>query len=309
MSDDDAENGSGSDRRAFLGLTALGALVGAVGCAKRESKEAPPVPYVAPITVDRSRVRVVSVPTAVEGQVLPTLIAEFEQRAGTRVELTAIEDVYGHARAGNADVVISHFGHKQAEEFVMEGSGEWPRTLFSNQMALIGPKDDPAHVRGIDDAAEALRRIAKAKAPFVLNDIDGVRYLTDILWHAAGRPPKEGWFLDDRRYRKEEALRLAVAKQAYIFWGLTPFLRSKTEGLEPLVLSDPLLQRMLVSILVRSSKVPGVNVDGATAFQSFLLEPETQALIRTVRYPGEPRVLWVPGGRHNRTAILPKSKT
>jgi hypothetical protein len=62
---------------------------------------------------------------------------------------------------------------------------------------------------------------------------------------------------------------------------------------------------MLVSILVREAKTPGVNTAGALALQSFLLAPGTQARIREVRYPGAEGVAWVPGGRHNRTAILP----
>jgi tungstate transport system substrate-binding protein len=296
-------------RRTFLGLTAAAGMLGAVGCSKRESKGESAATEPLPIRVDETRVRVASVTTAVEGGVLPALIAQFEQRSGARIEVTAIDDVYDLARSGRADLVISHYGHKKAEAFVLDGLGEWPRTLFSNQMALIGPKRDQARVRGLDDAAEAFRRIAETKSPFVVNDIDGVRYLTDILWHAAGRPAREGWFLDDRQHRKEDALRHAESKQAYVFWGLTPFLRSKSDALEPLVLGDPLLQRMLVSIVVKPSKTPGVNVVGATAFESFLLEPSTQALIRTVRYPGEPRALWIPGGRHNRTAVLPKAKT
>src|SRR5262249_2781329 len=95
---------------------------------------------------------------------------------------------------------------------------------------------------------------------------------------------------------------------AYCFWGLTPFLRLKREtpvSLEPLVVGDPLLQRMLVSIIVRSSKVSGVNTTGALALQTFLLSPRAQARIREVRYPGAESVQWVPGARHNRTAILP----
>jgi ABC-type tungstate transport system permease subunit len=96
-----------------------------------------------------------------------------------------------------------------------------------------------------------------------------------------------------------------------VFWGLTPFLRvfgaHADLGLEPLVLSDPLLQRMLVSILVKPAKVPGVNLDGAKALEAYLLSPVTQAHIREVRYPGATRCTWIPGGRHNRTAILPKS--
>ena len=69
--------------------------------------------------------------------------------------------------------------------------------LFSNQMAFLGPKRDPAKIRGLEDAGEAFRRIAKARAPFVLNDIDGIRYLTEILWNAAGCPDRTGWFIDE----------------------------------------------------------------------------------------------------------------
>jgi hypothetical protein len=60
-----------------------------------------------------------------------------------------------------------------------------------------------------------------------------------------------------------------------------------------------------VSIVVKPAKRVRVNVDGATAFQSFLLAPSTQARIREVRYPGAEAVLWVPAGRHNRTGMLP----
>jgi hypothetical protein len=77
-------------------------------------------------------------------------------------------------------------------------------------------------------------------------------------------------------------------------------------NLEPLVVADPLLQRMLVSIVVRPTKNPGVNEEGAHALQSFLLSPATQARIREVRYPGATAVFWVPAGRHNRTGILPR---
>src|SRR6185503_20957156 len=103
-----------------------------------------------------------------EGALLPELVADFQKRSGLTVELWATDDVYGQARAGKVDLAISHYGHRDAEQFVMDGFGEWPRTLFSNQMALLGPKNDPAKVRGLDDVAEAFRRIAQAKAPFVL---------------------------------------------------------------------------------------------------------------------------------------------
>ncbi len=82
--------------------------------------------------------------------------------------------------------------------------------------------------------------------------------------------------------------------------------RGEKLALEPLVLADPMLQRMLVSIVVRPDKIAGVNVDAAHAFQQYLLAPATQARIRGVRYSAEePAVFWQPAGRHNRTAVLP----
>lgn len=307
QSDSSVKSRAMSRRDLFTGGTMVMAAV-AASC----SKPSPPgSTAAAPLAPDPARgsnvVRVASVPTAVEGNLLPVLIAEFEKQSPYKVHLSSNDDVYGLARNGFVDLAISHYGHKNAEAFVMEGFGEWPRTLFSNQMALLGPPSDPAKVRDLQDVGAAFRRIAETKSPFVVNHIDGVRYLTEVLWNAAGKPDRAGWLIDDGR-RKDDAIRYAAERGAYSLWGLTPFLRLQREtrvNLEPLVMADPLLQRMLVAIIVKESKTAGVNTAGATALQTFLLSPSTQARIRDVRYPGAEGVQWVPGARHNRTAILP----
>lgn len=269
-----------------------GAVLGA--CQAARVGDDPPQPPDAP-----DAVRIASVKTAVEGNVLPALLADF---AGYRTHVTTGTEVYEMARRGEVDLVVSHYGHVGAEAFVMDGLGEWPRTLFSNQMALLGPSEDPAGVRGMHDLGEAFAKIAATNSPYVMNDLDGVRYLTEIMWNAAGRPDRGGWFIDAQA-SKDGAIELAASRGAYVLWGLTPFLRSKAR-LEPLVLADPLLQRMLVSIVVKPGGIRRPNVEGARALQSYLLSPTAQAKIRTVKYPGD-SVAWVPGGRHNRTAVLP----
>lgn len=314
--DDNARDGN---RRDFLRWSVSGAVLSVApalvtGCDRQSpAKDSPAAPSNQPLALAATEpnvIRLASVPTAVEGDVLPQLVAEFHKTTALRVRLIASNDLYALARKGEVDLAISHYGHKHAEQFVMDGFGEWPRTLFSNQMALLGPKSDPAKIHGLEDAAEAFRRIAETKSPFILNDIDGVRYLTEILWNAAGRPERAGWFMDDRKFRKEDAIHLAAKMGAYTFWGLTPFLRlrnDKSVALEPLVLSDPLLQRMLVSIIVKPAKVAGVNAEAARALEYFLLLPSTQSLVRQTRYPGATECLWIPGGRHNRTGMLPKA--
>lgn len=287
-------------RRTFVSAATTTLAIAACG-GDGEPAAAAPAPPVAPGVV-----RLASVKTAVEGNLLPTLIADFERSAPYRVELATGSKPYDRARAGEADVVISHYGHRDAEAFVLAGLGEWPRTICSNQMALLGPPSDPARVRGLDDLGAAFRRIAESRSAFLLNNLDGVRYLTEILWNAAGKPDRTGWVIDGRSSR-DAAIRRASELGAYALWGLTPFLRLHAAAplaLEPLVLADPLLQRMLVSIIVAPGGARRTNHAGALAFQTYLLAPATQAAIRAIHYPNA-LASWIPAGRHNRTAILP----
>ena len=84
--------------------------------------------------------------------------------------------------------------------------------------------------------------------------------------------------------------------------GLPPFLRLKRQtslDLEPLVVGDSVFQRIMVSMVVNPKKVSRVNVDGANAFQNYLIAPATQAQIRAFRYPDFDQQAWWPAGRHN----------
>jgi tungstate transport system substrate-binding protein len=262
-----------------------------------------------PRPTDRTRViRLYSVVTPIEGGLFGDLIPDFESRTGYHVNLTGESPgLYGPARAGKADLVISHYGHKDAQAFVQDGFGSWPETVFFNPMALLGSPSDPAHVRGLTDAGEAFRRIAATKSPFVVNNIEGVKYLGDVLWNAAGNPDRSGWY-QDRGLRDRDAITSAAQQNGYTFWGLTPFLTAQRQagvGLEPMVLEDPLLQRIMVSIRVLPRHVSGVNTGGGAAFQQYLLEPRTQARIRAFRYPGIDQQIWWPAGRDNASVFLP----
>ncbi len=251
-------------------------------------------------------VRIASVSTSVEGGVLPTLVESFKSETGLNVALTADDDPYDPDKTGQFDLIISHFGHRDTEKFVLKGFGLWPRTVFSNQLALFGPSSDPAKVRGLPDLVEAFHRIAETKAPYVLNETKGLKYLTETLWNAAGRPARGGWFVDSGASKKDAILQ-AAERKAYVFWGLTPFLREQKAAqgkLVPLVTADPLLQRIMVSIVVNPERVPGVNAAGASSFQKFLLLPSTQAKIMKIHYPGTEAV-WAPAGRNNAGSALP----
>jgi tungstate transport system substrate-binding protein len=193
---------------------------------------------------------------------------------------------------------------------VQDGLGQWPQTVFFNQHTLLGPPSDPARVQDLTDLVEAFRRIARTQSPFVVNNTEGIKYLIDVLWEAAGSPAKEGWY-SDQEVQGQEAIAKAAQQGGYVLWGLTPFLRTQKQNrleLQPLVLNDPLLQRIMVTVAVEPDKVPGVNVTGAEAFQRYLLDPATQARIRAFRLPGIDQQIWWPAGRNNAGYVLPNLK-
>ena len=251
---------------------------------------------------DAGIVRLAVVNTPQFSGLLDSLLPGFERQTSIRVEVYSGNDVFSQARAGKADVVISHYGKQGVERFVTEGYGTWPKIVFSNQAVLIGHRSDPAGVRGMTSLAAALERIADTGAPFVHNDIPGIDYLTEIALESAGQPDRAGWFMDSGHARAAAVL-LAEENKGYVVWGAFPFLRfdSRRESsqLEILVAADPSLQRIMAAIVVDPGKVAGVNAKGARALVDYLLSPRTQAQIAAFRTPGSDLQFWWPAGRNN----------
>lgn len=251
---------------------------------------------------DEKIVRLAIVNTPKMSGLIDVLAAEFEKESGLRVAVYSGNDVYEKARAGEADIVISHFGKSGVQDFVMEGLGQWPAMVFSNQLVIAGHKSDPAGIRGLASATEAMSRIAKAKAPYIANDVPTVSYLGDLLMAAAGNPDKGEWYLEHQA-AKGRAVGLAEDKKGYVIWGALPFLRylEKHSGsqMEIMVSADSLLQRVMAAIVVNPDKIAGCNKAGAEAFRDYLLSAKTQAKIAAFRGTGSPAQLWWPAARNN----------
>ena len=248
------------------------------------------------------RVAVVNTPDVLLDELIPT----FERITGYDVTLEIGEDAFDVARAGRADLVIAHYGHADTRAFMDEGLGRWPRMVFSNQAALVGPSTDPAGIRGLTDAATAIARIAERGGEFLVNNAPTERYLADMLWRTAGSPAKNRWQVD-LQLRDQTAIDMAAQRGAYSLWGIVPFMRfleqrrqqGRPGAMEALVLRDPLFQRVMVSIVVNPSRIRGVDEAGAAAFERYLFDPSTQARIRQFRHHGLTEQTWWPAGRNN----------
>ncbi|MDR0342361.1 MAG: hypothetical protein LBI49_04465 [Nocardiopsaceae bacterium] len=260
-----------------------------------------------PATAARGIVRLLSVPTVADGGEWSELLPEFSRQSGVEVKLQiATNDLYDRARRGEADLVYSHYGHAELSAFVLGGYGQWPRTVLFNMIALLGPPADPAGVKGLGDVVEAFRRIAASGAAYEVNASPDLAYLSRVILDAGGATPG-AWYVDDG-LREAAAVQRASARGAYVLWGVTPFLQltgQKPLQLVPLVTADPLLQRIMVSIVVNQGKIHGVNPAAASALQNYLLSPAAQAKILTGRNQQLGVPIFSPAGRDNDPADLP----
>src|ERR1041384_83232 len=160
------------------------------------------------------RLAMVNVPD----DVVRPLLGDFTAQTGRRAEIVYTgNDPFAVGGAGEADLIISHYGHEGVELFITYGYGLWPHAVFANQIALLGPPSDPAHVRGLTDAAEAMKRIAASPARFLANDSDGQRYIEDILWAKAGSPARGEWYVNHHT-QGPQAAREASMEGAYLLW-------------------------------------------------------------------------------------------
>ena len=252
-------------------------------------------------------VRLLSVPTVRDGGEWSQLLPAFSRQTGIEVKLQiADSDLHDRARRGEADLVYSHYGHRDVSAFVLGGFGEWPRTVLFNVIALLGPPADPAGVRGLGDMTEAFRQIAASGSTYEVNGIPELVYMSKIILEAGGIVPGT-WYVDDG-LRQAQAVERASARGAYTLWGVTPFLTLASQRplqLVPLVTADPILQRVMVSIVVNPNKVRGVDAHTARSLQNYLLSPAAQAQIRAFRHPQLSIPIFFPAGRDNEAAALP----
>lgn len=287
-----------------------------------------PIPAAAQFTT----VRLAVVPSPEGTGLLRELLPDFERESGYRVVVYASSEPYELALAGQADLVISHYGHHAGvEAFVTQGLGMWPRAIFANQIAIVGPNSDPAEIRGLQDAGEAFRRIAlrRSGSQFVSNNSSILKYLESVLWEAAGRPSKDSWYVD-QGLSEAGGMALAARIKAYYIFALPPFLEWQQGclnnavgdareqlpvgpaflphyavpcGMEALVLTG-MPARIMVSIVVSPQRFPAVNLTGATALQEYLLRPAVQARIESFRDPRSKLQLWKGAAFHNIPAVL-----
>ncbi len=231
---------------------------------------------------------------------LRAILPQFENARGITVQVISVGTGKALKLAENGDVDLLLVHDRQAEEaFVAAGHGSERRDVMYNDFILVGPKSDPAAVRGGDDVLAAFRKVAATQSPFVSRgDDSGTERMEQSYWQALdiaaqGRP----WHLS-AGLGMGEVLTMAGEMQAYTLSDRATFATYQARtGLEILVQGDPRMYNPYGIIAVSRSKYPDINFSDALALIDWLTSDAGRAAISAFKPKGEQLFFVAPAGK------------
>ncbi|MDX9861590.1 MAG: substrate-binding domain-containing protein [Rhodospirillales bacterium] len=224
----------------------------------------------------------------------------FEKKTGIQVRVVAVGT--GQAikvgEKGDADVLFVH--HRPSEDkFVAEGFGVKRFDVMYNDFIVVGPKSDPAKVKGMKNVVQAFTQIAAAKAPFASRaDDSGTHKMELALWKEGSVDIKaaSGTWYRETGSGMGATLNTAAAMNAYVLADRGTWLSFKNRAdLEVVVEGDRKLFNPYGIILVNPAKHPHVKADMGQAFIDWIVSKEGQQAIADYKIGGEP--LFIPDAK------------
>jgi len=220
------------------------------------------------------------------------LLPIFKQKTGITVKVLAqgTGQALDTARRGDADVVFVHA--KSAEEkFLAEGEGVKRFPVMYNDFVLIGPKDDPAGVKGMNDVAKAFQTIKDKQACFVSRgDRSGTHIAELNLWKASNIDIEKdnGPWYKSIGQGMGAALSFANASNCDVFSDRGTWIHFKNKGdLEILVEGDKRMFNQYGVMLVNPAKHRDVKKELGQQFIDWLVSADGQQTIANYKIDGE----------------------
>ena len=219
------------------------------------------------------------------------LLPKFTEATGIEVRVVAVGTgkAIRLAKAGDADVLLVH--HKPSEEkFVAEGFGIERFDVMYNDFVLIGPEQDPAGIRDINDVTTALKKIAGSGEPFASRgDDSGTNKKERSLWTTAGidlESASGSWYRETGS-GMGATLNVAAGMNAYVLSDRSTWLKFGNKAdLAILVEGDKRLFNQYGVILVNKDRHPHVKADLGQTFVDWITGPEGQHHIGNYKIQG-----------------------
>lgn len=220
------------------------------------------------------------------------ILPKFTEQSGIEVRVIAVGtgQAIKNAQNGDGDVLFVHA--KPAEEkFVADGWGVKRFDVMYNDFVIVGPKADPAGIKGSSDAGAALKKISDAKAPFASRGDDSGTHKKELsLWKSAGVDVKgaSGDWYRETGSGMGATLNAAAGMGAYALTDRATWISFKNKGdLEIVTEGDDRLFNQYGVILVNPEKHAAVKTEEGQAFIDWLIGAEGQKAIADYRIDGQ----------------------
>lgn len=215
------------------------------------------------------------------GHILPL----FEKKTGIKVKVVArgTGAAIEMGKRGDADVAFVH-AKEQELKAIQEGFFVNRHDVMYNDFVIIGPKDDPAKIKGIKSTVEAFSKIS-GSSPFVSRgDNSGTNTKELSIWKKTGIEPKgQKWYLEVGQ-GMEKTQWVANEKRAYTLTDRGTWLATK-DKLDMIVVheGDPTLFNQYGVMTVNSEKHKHVKYKEAMEFVNWLISKEGQQAIASFK--------------------------
>ena len=237
----------------------------------------------------QNTVRMISTIGPVSAGIIGALATAFEKETGIKVtfEGAGTGAALEKARKGGFDIVLVH-ARKLEDLFVADGYGLDRRDIMYNDYVILGPKNDPAGIRGESDVTVALKKIAGGKFPFLTRgDRSGTHMSEMELWNFAGFDMSKDhpeWYtvcpVGDKgngptaKFASEKGLYVVVERATWL-------AVQKSITLDLLMSGDSRMKNFMAVIRVNPEKFEGINKEGALKLADWIVDLDAQKLIQS----------------------------
>jgi tungstate transport system substrate-binding protein len=249
----------------------------------------------------------------IDAGIVDALETAFEKDTGIRVRHVGAGtgETLNLARKGQFDLVMVH-AKALEEKFVAEGFGTERVDLMYNDFVIVGPPSDPAGVKGMKVARDALKMIAEKGVLFISRGDNSGTHIAEMdLWKNAGIKPSGSWYqvFEKGSTGNVPTLQYTDQKSGYTVIDRATFLTLKDKiTLVVLVEKDEAMLNYISLIPVSPQKFPGVNYQDTMIFVKWLTSPEKgQKIIRDFGKDKYGSPLFFPNSREWRQAQGGKS--
>jgi tungstate transport system substrate-binding protein len=216
------------------------------------------------------------------------LLPAFTRATGIEVRVVAVGtgQAIDMARRGDADVLFVH-DRAAEEKYIAEGYAPRRYPVMYNDFVLVGPKSDPAGVKGQDIVA-ALKKIAASNTSFVSRgDKSGTDAAEKRFWKQAGVESKGSGY-KECGCGMGPALNIASSTNSYVLADRGTWLSFKNRGdLDIVVQGDKRLFNQYGVMLVSPQRFPHVKAKEAQQFIDWVTSPAGQQVIASYKVNGQ----------------------